>query len=375
MERTSSANAKTGDHRATRVPSDTGVVAHAVMDGPGAVRGELIAKATFRCTDGRAPALDADRPYPLFDQDQDTELGILPRDAAAPPDGAHEGGATRFEVVVLGAAYAPHGRPICARTVELAVGKERRELLVSGDRVWESRGGKREISSCVRFTRMPITYDRAFGGAAEVLVGHGETRRVAHPENPRGRGFDPTPGVAALLRGREPPRGYPMFDDTRPLPNVEDPRRLIARWSDAPPVAGWGALPGDVALKRAGSGRRAHPDWVIGLPRAESIVRCEGLTRDGTWTFALPKLRLFAEIMAPHAIEERAPELAPRMLLLLPEERSFYLVYRAPITVSRDLGDESALTLRAERGWFGPAEAPASRRRGASRAARRPGRP
>ncbi|WP_437778601.1 DUF2169 domain-containing protein [Sorangium sp. So ce1097] len=94
--------------------------------------GMVVAKATFRIGP-RGTALDTQDPWPLLDEDRTTELGIAPRDDLPRRDDA-------FEVVLLGAAHAPHGRPVEQMTVSLTIGGERRELLISGDRVWEITG-------------------------------------------------------------------------------------------------------------------------------------------------------------------------------------------------------------------------------------------
>src|SRR5262249_5037446 len=156
------------------------------------------------------------------------------------------------------------------------------------------------------------------------------------PGNRYGRGFDPSPlarGLGELLKA---PAGYPRYDEERPLPNIEDPRRLIARWDDAPDPACWAALPMDTLLhlRRAmhmpeegapleldvakmrsvfelewmkdGIFHRAHPDWVIALPPRGARVEMEGLRPEGTVGFALPALRVVADFVFGEATGSRA---------------------------------------------------------------------
>lgn len=326
--------------------------------------GVVTAKATFRIGAG-GPEIDVDRPLPILHADQETDLGLLPRDVVPRMDDA-------FEVMLLGAAYAPGGRPIKERTVALTVGSERRELAVIGDRVWESGPQGWRISRPTPFTRMPISYDRAFGGTCEVLVDRDAPVDVADPVNPRGRGFDPAPTVKAFAEQLRPPRGYPRYDTTRRLPNIEDPRARIQRWSDAPRPAGWGAVPIDTALhaRRAiaprpearfgaapfeltpGALHRAHPDWVIAAPEAGAAVTLEGLTPEPRLAFRLPKARVVADYVAGE--HTGTIELAPHALVLLPEERRFYLVFRGIFSVIYRPDEERCLRLRLLEGWRQP---------------------
>lgn len=326
--------------------------------------GVVTAKATFRIGAG-GPELDGDRALPILHADQQTDLGLLPRDVIPRTDAA-------FEVMVLGAAYAPGGRPIAERTVALAVGSERRELTIVGDRVWESGPKGWRISRPAPFTRMPISYDRAFGGTCEVLIDRDAPIDVSDPVNPRGRGFDPAPSVKAFAEQLRPPRGYPRYDTTRRLPNIEDPRARIRRWTDAPRPAGWGAVPVDTALHAqratsprpearfgeapaeltAGALHRAHPDWVIPRPAAGAEVSLEGLTPEPRLGFRLPAVRVVADYIA--GAHTGTLELAPHALVLLPEERRFYLVYRAIFSVFYRPDEERCLRLRLLDGWCSP---------------------
>lgn len=127
-------------------------------------------------------------------------LGETPFDAGMPK--------ARPEVVVSGDALAPGGRPVPHLDVSVEVAREggRRTaklLRVSGDRYWGMDVIDREpvLSPPRPFTEMPLTFERAFGGAG-------------HPTNPDGRGHDAVRRLA---------RGEPVA-----LPNVEDRRHLIA---------------------------------------------------------------------------------------------------------------------------------------------------
>jgi hypothetical protein len=327
-------------------------------------RGILTAKATFRvAADGRLE-WETDNPFPLFDHDQETDLGLLPRDDLPKYD-------PTFEVMLLGAAYAPGGSPVERTRVALRVGEERRELSVSGDREWVEDGDGWRISEPEPFVRMPLTYDRAYGGTCEVFVDRESAVTVSEPFNPAGRGFDPEPAARTLAEQLAAPEGYPEFDRTRRLPNVEDPDALIGRWEDAPRPVCWTAVPlhyaahglrslavpedgkvPEVVELEEGLFHRAHSDWVIPHPPPGAPVVLEGGRPEGEWDLELPLVR----VLADYRVEDRTGtrELVPQMLVLLPEEGRLYLVYRLLFTLGFEPETERSWRLRLERGWYAP---------------------
>ncbi len=125
------------------------------------------------------------------------------------------------DVIVVGHAYAPGGRPVTDMEVAFRVGPIQKVLRVVGDRAWDATG----MSAPRPFVQMPIVYERAFGGV---------DRKSAHPEcdwewrNPVGTGFaasrDNATGAA--------------------LPNIEYPDDPLKSWTDRPRPAGFGAIGG-----------------------------------------------------------------------------------------------------------------------------------
>ncbi|HUU30242.1 MAG TPA: DUF2169 domain-containing protein [archaeon] len=121
----------------------------------------------------------------------------------------------RGEVLVRGKCFAPEGKPRPASRVRIRVGSLDKTLNVFGDRFWKGPPGARTISQPLPFAVMDISYENAFGGPN-------------YPANPRGKGHEP---VQIESGGK-----------AYPLPNVEDPERLITSPRDLPEPAGFGPL-------------------------------------------------------------------------------------------------------------------------------------
>lgn len=129
-------------------------------------------------------------------------------DAAAPKPAA--------EVLLVGACYPASGQATQAAKVRLAVAGVDKTLYVFGDRHWKRGLTGPTPSEPVPFTRMPLDWSRAFGGAG-------------YARNPLGRGACETP--------------TPDGDCLRPLPNLEDPQSLVASPDDRPEPVGFGPTP------------------------------------------------------------------------------------------------------------------------------------
>jgi len=128
---------------------------------------------------------------------------------------------TTTDVLVIGHAWAPGGRPVTELEVGFRVGPVQKVLRVTGDRTWTASG----VSSAAPFVRMPLVYERAFGGVDRESK---NSDRDWDWRNPVGTGYavarDHLAGVA--------------------LPNVEYPSEIMNSWKDRPRPAGFGAIGG-----------------------------------------------------------------------------------------------------------------------------------
>ena len=129
------------------------------------------------------------------------------------------------DLILVGEACAPDRQPVPRIDVTMRVADRSKTLRVFGDRTWERGLAGLRMTSPLPFEKIPLTYERAFGGIHE---SHQRQRVFFEPRNPIGRGF-----VGKRKTGEI--RGLP-------LPNIEDPHHLIQQPDDQPPPAGYGFI-------------------------------------------------------------------------------------------------------------------------------------
>lgn len=181
----------------------------------------VVVKATY--------AISSDGPLVLADEQ-------VPVDLAGTYYGDLAESSMRFEpevaftkpgtdVVLVGHAYPaqPGARQV---DVGFQVGPVRKVIRVFGDRRWHSRMGFFRISEPELFERIPLQWERAFGGWDRTSENSGKHR--VERRNPVGVGF--RSGLLAAV------------EEDAPLPNLEDPRHLITHFKDKPPPAGFGFI-------------------------------------------------------------------------------------------------------------------------------------
>lgn len=330
---------------------------------PGSTRrfGILVAKATFTFDTVGAPSLDVESPIEILSQDQETDLGLLPRDDLPREDDV-------FEVILLGRARPLPGNSPGQMHVKLKVGQVSREILVSGNRIWQGSDADARPSEPGPVDGMPLIWDNAFGGKVDIEIDREAFVSIAHNGNTRGKGVEVSKRAREICDMMSSPDGYPRIPEPRPLPNLEDPAAPIVAWDDEPQSYCWATVPMDsgVHIERGteqpeepgealqvtpGIHHRAHPDWVIARPPAGAPIVLEGAGPGGQWHFELPRLRVFADYVVG-AVRGR-DELVPQLLLLLAEERRCILVYKRVFEYPFEEGVERSVRLRTAEGWFG----------------------
>jgi hypothetical protein len=143
---------------------------------------------------------------------------------------------TGTDVALIGHAYPAPGSDSVV-DVGLRVGPLTKVVRVFGDRTWSRGVGRARPSPPRRFSKMPLVFERAFGGWDTASSDPKE--HDFEPRNPVGVGF-------AASRASNPAG--------MPLPNLEDPRLLIAAQADRPAPACFGFIAPSWLPRRARAG-------------------------------------------------------------------------------------------------------------------------
>jgi hypothetical protein len=263
------------------------------------------------------------------------------------------------DVLLLGSAHAPGGRPVTRVEVELRAGPLRKRAAVVGDRAWRAGPTGTRASAPELFVRMPISYDVAFGGADREPVD--PSQHDAYASNPVGRGFRKHL-KAAWVEGR-------------PLPNTEEPGEAVTSPTGRYRPMAFGPVGRGWAGRREFAGtydqawlenvfpflpvdfderyfQAAPPDQQIPIGDAPCEVSLVNLTPDGLRQFVLPS---FA---APvHVFPKRGPreELAGRLdtVVLEPEHERFTMTWRASRPLRNSLFDIAQVVVGRKGGaWW-----------------------
>jgi hypothetical protein len=298
------------------------------LDLDGRERAVIAVKGTFALRPGAEPTID-DEQQPILHADvhhgEPAASSVLYAADVGPPKPG-------TDVVLIGRAHAP--REVPELDVELRVGPVGKVVRVIGARHWYRAAVGWQPSEPRLFARMPLVYERAFGGADG----------AEHEErNPVGVGF------VAHGSGREL--------DGQPLPSLEDPRALITEPGDRPPPACFGfvgrhwmprlglagtfdarwraerapLLPLDFDARHL---HAAHTELATPAPlRGGEPVRLRNASPDGDLAFALPSRSITVQARLRGQPVESAAELDT--VLLEPDLRRLVLTWRASIACSR----------------------------------------
>lgn len=242
------------------------------------------------------------------------------------------------DVVLKGEAWPPRRAPEV--DVSLSVGPARKVVRVFGDREWSGAIDAR-ITAPVPFERMPLVYERAFGGPLAVDRETGEP--VLDPRNPVGVGV-----ARQRARGEE---------SVCRLPNLEDPEHLIARPEDRPPPAGFGFIAPSWEPRRSRAGtydqawrkRRApylpedfqpsffntaHPDLVCkGYLQGGEPVEVIHASPVERIRFRLPVCRFGAAVRIDGEVEW--PPMNLETVLIEPGEKRLAMVWRGAVACDK----------------------------------------
>ena len=313
-------------------------------DAQGRARLTVVLKATFAIEGGLA--VPAAEPMPIFTADvpysDDPNAPARFESDLAPFK-------PRADVVLVGKAHAPYGRPAAQADVTLRVGGLTKTIRVFGDRKWQMSTRAALTATMTPpepFTTMDLVYERAFGGidAAAALY---------CAENLVGTGFV---GKLTLASAHD-----------KRLPNLEDPKNLIRAWNTRPRPVGFGFYGRGWAPRLALAGtyderyrkerapappedfshavfNGAHPDLQVeGYLKGDEDVELVNLSPEGKMTFRLPGVRPRLTVSkwrdtpdgAAPTTSEEAVAAHLDTVVLIPEEKKLYIVFRGVCPLDR----------------------------------------
>jgi len=246
----------------------------------------------------------------------------------------------RVDVIVNGSAVAPGYLPTKSVTVSLKIGDIDKQLLVSGDRRWRLGLLGPAPSEPQTFVKMPIIYERAFGGIDQ--SSSNPAKWPADPRNPIGVGFRGAASSTPAVQSE--------------VPNIEYPSKRIASKRDKPLPAGFGIvarnwqprisyagtfddawkseqfplLPEDFNLLH---NQAAPADQQSGTIAGGEQGEITNMTPEGDWRFALPVLDLSAHLWSGRS--EEPVKLRMDTVILEPDDYRIILIARAAIQVVR----------------------------------------
>jgi len=239
------------------------------------------------------------------------------------------------DVLMLGHAYAPQGRPTAQTDVSLTIGPLiSKTIRVFGDRVWEAGLLGAKISEPQPFEAMPLIWEMAFGGFDQT----NEKEPQIHTEerNPIGLGFRVKNGNKIM--------------DGMKLPNLEDPVKLISSWKDRPSPACFGPVCSSWEPRKSYAGtydedwqkhrmpylpkdfdpqffQLASPDLVVpGYLKGGEEVQIIGAAPSGQLRFRLPQYQFQVTYQLDNKNHVRSPNLDT--VIIEPDESRLSLLWR-----------------------------------------------
>ncbi len=284
------------------------------MVGDDLLYGSLFVRVTYDVADGEL-VRSKEQPWKVSGPPWVSEYGSMPTDELF-----YKGGVDLF---IFGHARALKGQAVTQSEVDIRVGAFRRRVKVFGDRVWQRRGGSLVPSDPKPFKAMPLTLAHAFGGT-DVW----DELPVPFQDNPEGKGY------------------YLEEENAvgNPLPNLEEPDRLIDNWNDRPDPVGLGPCPISCGLRlrdsvvfgKDGSLKQlrptffnaAFPSMIVPQVGIGERVRLSGVSETGQVDFTIPP----ASVRVRLQFDERVIEspLAIDQVGIEVDKQRVFLAYRYP---------------------------------------------
>lgn len=247
------------------------------------------------------------------------------------------------DVLVLGDACAPRGQAVTELDVAVGVGQRRKLVRVHGDRSWIEGHRVVQPSRAQPFVRMPIIYERAYGG--RIAAASPRDSAPGEPRNPVGVGWLGARHATELLG--------------TPVPNIEDPSQPLAwlgqesapvglaaiapSWQPRLGFAGtydqrWREtrapyLPTDFDprfFQTGSAGLSFEPRLHGGEP-----VTLDGFDPDRRWQLSLPRCQI--DVSATVSGDARRLQAVLDTVLFEPSQQRFTMTWRATLSVAEQL--------------------------------------
>ncbi len=269
------------------------------------------------------------------------------------------------DVLLLGSAYTPGGRPAERAAVRMQVGASNKTIAVSGNRQWRRGGMGLRGGTPGLFNVLPISYDNAFGGIDRTNEAKGKSDTFV--QNPVGQGYykntkaalgQPLPNTEELRNPVHSPDGNYLPMAFGPIGRSWFPRHKFAgtydeRWTkERAPI-----LPTDFDSRYF---QCAPVDQQISYPDGSERVILQNLTHDGYVEFSLPSDTM-PVIFLLHRGEDVETNANIDTIVLEPDRRRFSMTWRACLPLQRDCFDiRQTIAGKMSRAWY-------SKRRAAKR--------
>jgi hypothetical protein len=265
----------------------------------------------------------------------------------------------RCDILLLGSAYAPGGRPAERVTVSIRVGRMEKYFDVVGNRVWRRGLGEVSTTQPEPFTMMPISYDTAFGGVDN--LDPDPQKHGAYGSNPVGKGFYLRDSLDRI--------------EGKQLPNTEESNNPVATpfgfyrpmalgpigraWQSRAGFAGtydqhwldnvFPFLPADFDDRYY---QAAPADQQLDYIRGSEGVELINLTPEGRCTFRLPKQEIPVTFFFKNYEEMELGAIADT-LVIEPDLGRFFLFWRASLPLRRNMFEVAQVVVgRMPGGWY-----------------------
>lgn len=250
----------------------------------------------------------------------------------------------KCDVLLTGSAYSPNGLPVTNITVSLGVGAMNKSLRVIGLRQWKlgSLGGV-VPGEPASFTKMPFSYDTAFGGIDNF---HPDVQKhTSYLDNPVGIGYHKELDGAII-------HGTPMPNTEAPNENIRSPNGKYKPMAFGPIGRGWPQrlryagtyddvwqenkfpfLPDDFDNKYF---QAAPADQQISYISGGERVVLHNLTESRYCSFRLPRMNLESVVCYLRTGEFRVAKFVVDTIHFFPDEGIYTMTARTSVPFSDD---------------------------------------